>query len=73
MDAAPVDIVDRYPDDAPLTAADRCDRCRAEAHVSTIVNGTMLLWCLHHYNRYARALSKVSTRTRMQLPEWYGK
>lgn len=72
MDAPPLDIVDRYPDDE-LTAADRCDQCGAQAWTSAIVNGTMLLFCMHHFNVNARALSKVATQTRMQLPPWWSR
>lgn len=71
MGNAPRDIVDQYPDDEPLTAADRCDSCGAQAYVSTIVNGTTLVWCLHHYDRYARKLADVATQVRMQLPAWH--
>lgn len=70
----PVDIVDRHPSadtPAPLTAADRCDQCGAQAFTGATVNGTELLYCLHHFNENARGLSKVATKTRMQLPHWY--
>lgn len=70
---APVDVVDRYLPDAPprLTAADRCDQCGSQAYTGATVNGTELLFCLHHFNRNARALSRIATHTRMQLPDWY--
>jgi hypothetical protein len=33
-----------------LTAADRCDRCGAQALVSTTMpTGLELLWCGHHF------------------------
>lgn len=75
MADTPIDIVDRYPqpDTATLTAADRCDQCGAQAYVTATVNGTDLLYCLHHYNVNARALSKVATSTRMQLPPWWSR
>lgn len=37
----------------PLTLADRCDRCGAQAFVrSSNEKGYDLLHCGHHYNRY---------------------
>lgn len=33
----------------PLTAADRCDRCGAQAYVRVLLNsGGELLFCAHH-------------------------
>jgi hypothetical protein len=33
-----------------LTAADRCDRCGAQAFVRTAMStGYELLWCAHHF------------------------
>lgn len=40
-----------------LTAADRCDRCSAQAYVrATLPNGTELLFCGHHGNAHRPAL-----------------
>lgn len=37
------------PATAPLTAGDRCDRCRAQAYVRvTLQSGSELLFCAHH-------------------------
>lgn len=39
-----------------LTAADRCDRCGAEAkHVWQFAAG-VLMWCNHHAREYAKAI-----------------
>lgn len=32
-----------------LTAADRCDRCGAQAYVRTLLDALDLLWCVHHF------------------------
>ncbi len=32
----------------PLTAADRCDRCGAQAYARTLHDSGELLWCAHH-------------------------
>ena len=41
-----------------LTALDRCDRCSARALIATMSqSGSLLLWCTHHYQEYAEALS----------------
>ena len=42
---------------APLTAADRCDRCGAQAYVrATLPGGTDLLFCGHHGNAHRPSL-----------------
>lgn len=35
-----------------LTAADRCDRCGAQACVVTDHAGTHLLWCAHCFTKH---------------------
>lgn len=41
----------------PLTVADRCDRCGAQAYVrAVLVGGGDLLFCAHHGRKYAEAL-----------------
>ncbi|GAA3926552.1 hypothetical protein GCM10023085_04910 [Actinomadura viridis] len=41
----------------PLSVADRCDRCGAQAYVrAVLVGGGDLLFCAHHGRRYAEAL-----------------
>ncbi len=42
---------------APLTAADRCDRCGAQAYIRVVLAaGGELLFCGHHGRRYETAL-----------------
>jgi hypothetical protein len=41
-----------------LTAADRCDRCGAQAFVrTTMSSGHELLWCAHHYAQNEQGLA----------------
>jgi len=43
---------------SPLTAADRCDRCGAQAYVRVVLaSGGELLFCAHHGREHAPALS----------------
>jgi len=43
---------------ATLTAADRCDRCGAQAYVRVVLpGGGDLLFCAHHYNANQSVLS----------------
>jgi hypothetical protein len=45
----------------PLTAADRCDRCGAQAYIRVVlVSGGELLFCAHHGKRYADGLQRVA-------------
>jgi hypothetical protein len=44
-----------------LTAADRCDRCGAQAYVRVLLNNSgELLFCAHHSRQHASALAKVA-------------
>jgi hypothetical protein len=46
---------------ASLTAADRCDRCSAQAYVRVmLVSGGELLFCGHHSKEHRPALEKVA-------------
>ena len=46
---------------AELTAADRCDRCGAQAYVRvTLVSGFELLFCAHHSKEHADKLRQVA-------------
>lgn len=48
-------------DDAALTAADRCDRCGAQAYVRvTMPGGSQLLFCAHHGKEHADKLKQVA-------------
>jgi len=47
----------------PLTAADRCDRCGAQAYVRvTLPVGGELLFCAHHGREYAPKLRELDAR-----------
>lgn len=58
--ATPATLVTLPPDwTAPLTAADRCDRCGAQALVRTHHATGPLLWCGHHYIDFKPALQPL--------------
>lgn len=42
----------------PLTAADRCDRCGAQAYVRVVLAAGELLFCAHHARRHASAFAE---------------
>ncbi|MEI7778581.1 MAG: hypothetical protein WCJ42_04030 [Actinomycetes bacterium] len=45
----------------PLTAADRCDRCGAQAYVLVkLTSGGELLFCAHHAREHADALAGIA-------------
>jgi hypothetical protein len=45
---------------APLTAADRCDRCGARAYIRVVLpGGGELLFCAHHGRAHEGALRAV--------------
>jgi hypothetical protein len=45
---------------SPLTVADRCDRCGAQAFVrATMASGAELLFCAHHGREYEAGLRAV--------------
>jgi len=46
----------------PLTAADVCDRCGAQAYVRVMLpNSLELMFCAHHSREYQAALAKVAS------------
>ncbi|NTW39006.1 MAG: hypothetical protein HGA44_03830 [Cellulomonadaceae bacterium] len=45
---------------SPLTAADRCDSCGAQAYVRVVLPAGELLFCAHHARRHAPALADVA-------------
>ncbi|MFZ2624247.1 MAG: hypothetical protein WAX29_03270 [Propionibacterium sp.] len=46
-----------------LTAADRCDRCGARAHLKVLLaNGGELLFCAHHARAHAEKIKQVAVR-----------
>lgn len=45
----------------PLTAADRCDRCGAQAYLRVTLNsGGELLFCGHHARKHLPALEPLA-------------
>lgn len=45
----------------PLTAADRCDRCGAQAYIRvTMPSGGELLFCAHHGRAHEAKLREIS-------------
>ena len=48
---------------ATLSAADRCDRCGAQAYVRvTLASGFELLFCAHHSKEHADKLKQVALK-----------
>ncbi|MDA8370544.1 MAG: hypothetical protein M0026_11860 [Nocardiopsaceae bacterium] len=46
----------------PLTAADRCDRCGAQAYVRVVLNsGGDLLFCAHHMRKHDDSIRKIAS------------
>ncbi|GAB3708112.1 DUF7455 domain-containing protein [Nocardiopsis oceani] len=46
----------------PLTAADRCDRCGAQAYVRVLLNsGGELLFCAHHMRKHDDSIRKIAS------------
>ncbi|MCW2802085.1 MAG: hypothetical protein JWN06_302 [Propionibacteriaceae bacterium] len=50
-------------EDAALNAADRCDRCGAQAYMRvTLAGGYDLLFCAHHGKEHADKLKQVALK-----------
>lgn len=47
---------------APLSAADRCDRCGAQAKIRVMLAGGDLLFCGHHARAYDQKLQEVAVK-----------
>ena len=45
---------------APLTAADRCDRCGAQAYVRVVLPFGELLFCAHHAREHGDKLKEIA-------------
>jgi hypothetical protein len=43
-----------------LTAADRCDRCGAQAYVRVVLPTGELLFCAHHARRHSDAFADIA-------------
>lgn len=60
---------------AALNAADRCDRCGAQAYVrAELTNGGELLFCAHHARAHEDKLREIAVSiqdetTRLETPE----
>ncbi|WP_203335616.1 DUF7455 domain-containing protein [Nocardioides limicola] len=49
------------PDATALTAADRCDRCGAQAYLRVeLATGGELLFCAHHAREHGEALRQIA-------------
>ncbi|MGP7961100.1 DUF7455 domain-containing protein [Sanguibacter sp. A247] len=44
----------------PLTVADRCDRCGAQAYVRVALPVGELLFCAHHSREHAEAYTSIA-------------
>nr|WP_156002960.1 hypothetical protein [Streptomonospora sp. PA3] len=45
-----------------MTAADRCDRCGAQAYVRVVLNsGGELLFCAHHMREHDDSIRKIAS------------
>jgi hypothetical protein len=47
---------------AELTAADRCDRCGAQARMRAVLAHGELLFCGHHGRAYGDRLAEIAVR-----------
>lgn len=45
----------------PLTAADRCDRCGAQAYVRVVMPSGHLFFCAHHAREHAPKFTALAT------------
>lgn len=47
----------------PLTSADRCDRCGAQAYLRvTLTSGGELLFCAHHARAHSDKIKQVALK-----------
>jgi hypothetical protein len=55
------DVTTAVATSTPLTAADRCDRCGAQAYLRVeLLSGGELLFCAHHAREHGDALKEVA-------------
>ena len=45
----------------PLTVADRCDRCGAQAYVRVVMTSGELLFCAHHAHEHGPKFAALAT------------
>ena len=58
---------------SPLTAADRCDRCGAQAYVRVLLaSGGELLFCAHHGREHEAKLRTVAAEIHDQTDRLHG-
>ena len=51
-----------------LTAADRCDRCGAQAYVRVTLPASELLFCAHHAREHDAALREAAVEIHDERP-----
>lgn len=71
LDPTPLGDIDL--DREPLTAADRCDACGAQAYVAATVTGIELMYCAHHAGEYEQRLCAAATSWHDQRSDLYPK
>jgi hypothetical protein len=55
------DVTTAVATSAPLTAADRCDRCGAQAYLRVeLQSGGELLFCAHHAREHGDKLKEIA-------------
>ena len=55
------DVTTAVATSTPLTAADRCDRCGAQAYLRVeLLSGGELLFCAHHAREHGEKLKQVA-------------
>ncbi len=59
------------PTTAPLTAADRCDRCGAQAYVRVFMPVGELLFCAHHARAHADKFNEVAAHVQDETDRLY--
>ena len=66
MQPLPLTLPSRTP--APLTRADRCDRCSAAAQVRALLPAGELLLCGHHGRAHRARLLEIGAE--LHPPDW---
>jgi hypothetical protein len=57
------DVTTAVATSAPLTAADRCDRCGAQAYLRVeLQSGGELLFCAHHAREHGDKLKEIAVK-----------
>jgi hypothetical protein len=60
-------------EEAPLTARDRCDRCRAQAYVRVKLRsgGSELLFCGHHWREHEPKILELAANVHDETSKLY--